>query len=67
VAGVGNLRVPQSLSAVTYTGTAPHRQIVSWHFGLLVPTDNDGWVALADANIAAAGSGWPVFKKFYGR
>jgi hypothetical protein len=33
----------------------------------LVPTDNDGWVALANANIAAGGPVWPVFKKFYGR
>jgi hypothetical protein len=32
-----------------------------------VPTDNDGWVALANANIAAGGPIWPVFKKFYGR
>jgi hypothetical protein len=33
----------------------------------VVPTDNDGWVALANANIAAGGSVWPVFMKFYGR
>jgi hypothetical protein len=33
----------------------------------LAPTDNDGWVALANANIAAGGPVWPVFKKFYGR
>ena len=32
-----------------------------------VPTDNAGWVALANANIAAGGPVWPVFKKFYGR
>jgi len=33
-----------------------------------VPTDNAGWVALANANIAAGrGQVWPVFKKFYGR
>jgi len=31
------------------------------------PTDNTGWVALANANIAAGGPVWPVFKKFYGR
>jgi len=32
-----------------------------------VPTDNLGWVALANANIAAGGSVWAVFRKFYGR
>ena len=32
-----------------------------------VPTDNAGWVALANANIAAGGPVWPIFKKFYGR
>jgi hypothetical protein len=49
---------------VTYTGTPPHRQIVSRHFGLLVPTDNAGWVALANANIAVGRPVRPVFKKF---
>jgi hypothetical protein len=32
-----------------------------------VPPDSAGWVALANANIAAGGPVWPVFKKFYGR
>jgi hypothetical protein len=32
-----------------------------------VPSDNDGWVALANANIAAGGSVWPVFMRFYDR
>jgi len=32
-----------------------------------VPSDNAGWVALANANIAVGGPVWPVFKKFYGR
>jgi hypothetical protein len=31
-----------------------------------VPSDNDGWVRLANANIAAGGQVWPVFAKFYG-
>jgi len=29
------------------------------------PTTNDGWVALANANCAAGGRVWPVFREFY--
>jgi hypothetical protein len=32
-----------------------------------IPTDNDHWVALANANLAEGGQVWPIFAKFYGR
>ena len=30
-----------------------------------VPSNNDAWVALANANIASGGPVWPIFRKFY--
>jgi hypothetical protein len=32
-----------------------------------LPRDNDEWVELARANLAADGEVWPVFRRFYGR
>ena len=52
------LRQDASDRAIAAPGPRPRRP---------VPTDNAGWVALANANIAAGGSVWPIFAKFYGR
>jgi len=32
-----------------------------------LPANNDEWVALANANIAAGGPVWPIFRRFYAR
>jgi hypothetical protein len=31
------------------------------------PSDNDGWVELANRNIRAGGPVWPVFRRYYGK
>jgi hypothetical protein len=31
-----------------------------------LPKDNDGWVALANANVAHGGPVWPIFRKYLG-
>jgi hypothetical protein len=33
----------------------------------VAPTDNDGWVTLANLNLQAGGEVWDVFRKYYGR
>lgn len=32
-----------------------------------IPTNNDEWVVLANANIKAGGQVWPIFRAFYGK
>lgn len=32
-----------------------------------IPSDNDGWVALANANVRAGGPVWNVFRRYYGK
>jgi hypothetical protein len=60
--------VPQKLDEIRHDiadSSVPH--VVTAEPPSLPPVSNDQWVALANANIAAGGPVWSIFRKFYGR
>jgi hypothetical protein len=62
-----NILVPEKITTLQQDAYRREISVSEPSSALPVPTGNDGWVTLANANIDAGGPVWPVFTKFYGR
>jgi hypothetical protein len=57
----------QAFQAYLATPPPPRGELTSLAEPAAAPSDNDGWVALANANVRLGGPVWPIFRRYYGR